>query len=426
MSGVANPQMLPPPPKQRGMRRLTKMPATVIIIIVALLTLLIILVWWALGIKIAYKDNEDYALSAQAPVVMHQDEQTPTPPVPPDAKPAAPQAPPVDPMAEIRKKAWERFYREWDEHQGKVHQAQFDAMTASPTGTSQIGAGGPQIAQPQMGPNGQPIYPGQPGYVAGVGGGGAGGGGGGGGSDRDRQLAFLHSGGSDPSTDYLANSQGLARPTQPISRWEIKTGTIITATLITKMNSDTPGHMLAQISGAVVDSNGNETLIPQGAKLWGTYDTAISYGQTRMVAGFTRILYPPPGNESLDIGMMGGSDMEGAAGFEDITNNHLGKIFLNAGLLALFSAGIQLSQPQPVNGFGGSTYSSGQIAAGAAAQQLGQLGMEFARKGLDIPPTEEIRKGYQFSILVTHDIAMPGYWKSGHFVYTDQQVNAVQ
>lgn len=400
-----------PVQKKRGMIRMTRVPAIGIVSGAVLVCVLLFLGWQAINNKLRHKEEEDWALPATSDLTKHAPESQPKT-LEPKAQPAPSPAvipPPVDPMEEVRKRAWALYYREWEEHQEKAHKAAFDAYTASPTGTPTAEGGG-IAGQPQLDPNGQMVMPG---------------GGHGGGTDRDRQLAFLNGNKSDPSTDYLSNSQGLAQPTAPLCRWEVKAGTTVTGTLTSKMNSDTPGMMIARVARTVPDDQtGTEPLIPQGSDLLGTYDSTISYGQTRLVAGFTRIIFPAPGRESLDIGMMGGSDQEGAAGFSDLTNNHLGKIFLNASLLALFSAATQLAQPQPVNGFGGSTYSSGQIAAGAAAQQLTALGMEFARRGLDIQPTEEIRKGYPFTILVTHDICFPHPWRPGHPVA--EQVNYVQ
>jgi type IV secretion system protein TrbI len=107
---------------------------------------------------------------------------------------------------------------------------------------------------------------------------------------------------------------------------------------------------------------------------------------------------------------MPGSDSTGQAGFSDITENHYGKIFLNALLVSLFSAGIQLSQP-PSSAF--QQYNPVQSAGGAIGSQMGQLGMEFARKGMSIPPTQRIRQGYEFAILTTKDIAFSRPWVAG-------------
>jgi type IV secretory pathway VirB10-like protein len=107
---------------------------------------------------------------------------------------------------------------------------------------------------------------------------------------------------------------------------------------------------------------------------------------------------------------MPGADQTGQAAFSDITENHYGKIFFNALLVSLFAAGVQLSQP-PSSSF--QQYNPVQTAGGAIGTQMATLGQEFARKGLDIPPTQRIRQGYQFTILTTKDIAFSKPWQEG-------------
>jgi type IV secretion system protein VirB10 len=100
---------------------------------------------------------------------------------------------------------------------------------------------------------------------------------------------------------------------------------------------------------------------------------------------------------------MPGADQSGYAGFEDLVNNHYWKVFGNALLLSVFAAGIQLSQPQAHND---QIFSSQQIIAGALGQQLGELGSETARRGLNIAPTLDIRPGFRFNVMVTQDIIL--------------------
>jgi type IV secretory pathway VirB10-like protein len=217
---------------------------------------------------------------------------------------------------------------------------------------------------------------------------------------------FLSSVASNPATDYSPFTL-----TDPLSPYELKAGDIITAKLESGLNSDTQGDIRALVTKHVYDySTGNYILIPQGSRLFGTYSAGTAYGQTRIMVAWTRIIYPGPCSQSLDLGAMTGSDQTGQAGFSDLTENHYGKIFLNALLVSLFSAGIQLSQP-PSSAF--QQYNPVQSASGAVGQQMGQLGMEFARKGMDIPPTQRIRQGYQFVVMSHKDIAFSRPWVEG-------------
>jgi type IV secretion system protein TrbI len=227
------------------------------------------------------------------------------------------------------------------------------------------------------------------------------------GTKKDQQpKGFMDAAASDPSTDYSPFML-----TDPISQYELKASDQITAKLLTELNSDSPGLMKAVVTNNVLDhATGMHILIPAGSTLVGTYDTNVSYGQTRVTTAWTRIIYPPPCDQSLDLGAMPGADQTGQAGFEDITNNHLGKIFTSAILVSVFGAAAQLSQPQG-NAF--QSYSPVQSAAGAIGQQTSQIGAQFMQKGLNIPPTQKIRQGYNFDVFLTKDVAFLQPWVAG-------------
>jgi len=79
------------------------------------------------------------------------------------------------------------------------------------------------------------------------------------------------------NSDYLQASLQ-----NPVSSYELQSGSIIPAILITGINSDLPGQITAQVSANVYDSiAGNDVLIPQGTKVIGIYDSKIAYGQER-------------------------------------------------------------------------------------------------------------------------------------------------
>lgn len=191
-----------------------------------------------------------------------------------------------------------------------------------------------------------------------------------------------------------------------ISPHEVKAGFIIPGVMISGINSDLPGQIIGQVRQNVYDSaTGRFLLIPAGAKLVGTYDSSVSAGQERVLVAWNRIIFPD--SSSVSIEAMPGADKSGFAGFHDKVDNHYWRTFGNAALLSLFSAGIQLSQPQAaVSG----TYNSQQIMAAEIGRQLGRLGMQLTQRNLNIQPTLEIRPGFQFSIMVTKDMILPP-WK---------------
>lgn len=198
---------------------------------------------------------------------------------------------------------------------------------------------------------------------------------------------------------------------------EVKQGSAIPATLIGGINSDVAGMIKAQVRQNVYDSaTGNTVLIPQGSVILGSFNRMVAYGQTRIEVAFTRIIFPD--QSSIDLGEMEGADMAGNAGFEDQVNNHWLRIWGNALLSAAFSSGIQLSQSANSLHGGSNTngYNAQQIIAAQTGQQLGEVGMEIARRGMNIPPTITIRPGYEFNVIVRKDMVLPAYqdrWGNG-------------
>jgi len=219
-------------------------------------------------------------------------------------------------------------------------------------------------------------------------------------SGQNEKAGFLSQ--RPTASDYLPNTREPAA-----SPFQIRAGTVIPAVMVGGVDSDLPGQILGQVRENVYDTaTGRYLLIPQGAKLVGTYDNRVTYGQSRVLVVWNRIIFPD--GSSLDINGMPGADQGGYAGFYGEVNNHYIRIFGSATLLSLFSAGIQLSQPQP-NADSNNVYSSQQIVAGAIGQQLGNAGLSFIQRGMDIAPTLKIRPGYLFNVMVTKDVVIPPY-----------------
>ncbi|MDI2113883.1 TrbI/VirB10 family protein [Commensalibacter nepenthis] len=209
---------------------------------------------------------------------------------------------------------------------------------------------------------------------------------------------------------------------------EVKEGTIIPAALIGAINSDKPGMIKAQVRQNVYDSaTGNTVLIPQGSSIVGFFRQTVSYGQNRIDVVFDRIIFPD--QSSVDLGSMQGADVSGNSGFKDKVNTHWWKIMGNALLVSAFSAGVQLSQnPNTLgsNNTGNNGYNAQQIVAAQVGMQTGQLGMQLAERGLNIPPTVTIRPGYKFNIMVRKDMVLPAYqdrWGNGDVHYITQKNN---
>lgn len=194
-----------------------------------------------------------------------------------------------------------------------------------------------------------------------------------------------------------------------LSPYELKRGSVIPATLITGINSDLPGRITAQVSQHVFDSaTGHRLLIPQGTKLFGRYDSDVSFGQSRVLVVWTDIIFP--NGSTLQIGGMAGTDAQGYGGFTDKVDRHYLRTFGSAALLAVIGTGIDMAVPES------STLSTQDTASDAArrnfAETFGRVVERTINRNLDVQPTLEIRPGYKFNVLVDQDIVFPGAYKA--------------
>jgi type IV secretion system protein VirB10 len=188
----------------------------------------------------------------------------------------------------------------------------------------------------------------------------------------------------------------------PASPYEIKSGTIIPAVMISGVNSDLPGMILAQVSQDVYDTaTGRQRLIPQGTRLVGRYDSSVAYGQKRVLVAWHRLIFPDA--SSLELGSMPGTDGAGYAGFTDKVDTHFFRVFGSAFLMSLIGAAYQLSQPDRQDP------NSPQVTlAEQIGQQMHTTASQLIRKNLNVQPTLNIRPGYRFNVFVTQDVALTG------------------
>lgn len=196
----------------------------------------------------------------------------------------------------------------------------------------------------------------------------------------------------------------------PRSPYELRAGFVVPATLISGINSELPGQIVAQVSQDVFDTaTGKWQLIPQGSRLVGQYSSDVAYGQSRVLVAWQRIVFPD--GKALDIGSMPGADSAGYSGFNDKVNNHYIRIFGSALLMSAITAGVSISQNCDDASSG--TGTSGKCAmTEALGQQLGMTTAALIAKNLNIAPTLEIRPGYRFNVIVTKDMTFSKPYRS--------------
>lgn len=193
----------------------------------------------------------------------------------------------------------------------------------------------------------------------------------------------------------------------PASPYEVQAGSVIPAAMLTVINSDLPGDVTAQVTENVYDSaTGNYLLIPQGSRLYGKYDSLISYAQNRVLVVWNRLIFP--NGNSIDLGGMVGTDETGQSGVQDQVNRHILGLTAALATATLVSFGPSLALDIGQSGGSGSTniYTN-------PAQTLGQdtnnIGQEFVSKELNRPNTITIRAGWPLRVMVNKDMILEPY-----------------
>ncbi|MBT2180955.1 conjugal transfer protein TrbI [Ralstonia pickettii] len=192
----------------------------------------------------------------------------------------------------------------------------------------------------------------------------------------------------------------------PRTPYTLIAGSVIPAGLVSSIKSEQPGEIIGTVTRDVYDTpRGKWVVIPQGTRLYGVYSNNVLYGQTTILVAFQRLIFPD--GKTLDIGSMRGADGAGNSGFSDQTDNHYLRIFGSSFLMAGITAGVALTQDRAMGNGGTTTYTAPTFSSEmsqALGQQLGQTTSQMVAKNLNIAPTQGIRPGYRFNIVVTKDI----------------------
>lgn len=201
------------------------------------------------------------------------------------------------------------------------------------------------------------------------------------------------------------------------TRFMLRTGSVIPGVLISGVNSELPGTIIAQVSQNVYDTpTGQYLLVPQGSRLIGAYSANVGYGQDRVFIAWQRIVFPD--GRALDVGSQPGTDAGGYTGFADQVDNHYLRTFGSAILLSAVVGGVSYSQQlaQSVPSYGSNLSAAGYSNNGLQQNLSQSLGNVFGnviaqmiQKNLNVAPTVKIRPGYRFNILVVKDFEMAPY-----------------
>lgn len=217
-------------------------------------------------------------------------------------------------------------------------------------------------------------------------------------NNQQRKLDFV----GNRDTAGIYNPHALQTPASP---YQVMAGSVIAASLITGINSDLPGLVIAQVTENVLDTvTGNILLIPQGSRLIGTYDSVVAFGQRRALLIWQRILLPD--GSSIEIDNLPATDTAGYAGLEDEVDFHTWQLIKGVALATLLGVGTELS-------LGDNESDLVKAMRESAQQNVSRAGQRITEKNLNIQPTITVRPGWPLRVIVHKDLVLRPYRAAG-------------
>ena len=182
----------------------------------------------------------------------------------------------------------------------------------------------------------------------------------------------------------------------------ISVGTIIPVRLMTGINTSISGQVVALILSDVYDSaTGTRLIIPQGSKLFGSYESEGA-NNGRIPLTFNQLALPDGGVWELGEESMMAMDGAGYSGVKGKIHHHTaqkigGGVFGSAiAALGSLAAGNTSSQ---------NTYTAGQLATKGALANIINSTSEMFKDSAKIKSTVTIAPGYEFNIYVKENIS---------------------
>lgn len=192
----------------------------------------------------------------------------------------------------------------------------------------------------------------------------------------------------------------------PVSRFSLHPGAIIPASLVTAISSEAPSPVIAQVTQGVYDSaTGDRLLVPQGARLIGSYRSATRYGQQRIAVTWSRLVMPDGRQIVLDELAVDGAGSSGVTGNVD---NHWGEVFGAAALGTLINVAAAATEDQRTVGliYGGVgvVVDPAEEAAREGVQRAASsVSSRVVDRSMSIPPTIHVTQGTRISALVMRE-----------------------
>jgi type IV secretion system protein VirB10 len=186
----------------------------------------------------------------------------------------------------------------------------------------------------------------------------------------------------------------------PLTVWQ---GAVIEAVLSTNINTDLPGECAAIVSKSLYNSlDGKYMVIPQNSRLFGSYNSSISYSQGRVQVGWHTLIRPD--GYQISLGNMQAADAQGAAGLKGFINDHPFQYLKALGLITAFNI-INTDLAPSAQTSGDNQYVQNLMAN--TQNIINTFGSKIIDRAMDVQPTIIIKSGLKINVVVNQNLILP-------------------
>lgn len=214
--------------------------------------------------------------------------------------------------------------------------------------------------------------------------------------------------------EFLAGAAATATARPPVAslqsaagRYLVGEGSVIRAVLLTNVNSDLPGRVLARITSDVYDSTQRHVVIPKGSMINGVYNSQVIVGQERLLMAMTRLTLP--NGNWIPLAGSSSTDMMGTSGVAADVDNHFMKMFGSSLVIGATSL-LLPRQDASVTTLPGTAGGNGAATVGSVfATTLNDVVKSLLDRNKNIAPTLRLHAGQEFIFMANQDMLMTPY-----------------
>ena len=207
--------------------------------------------------------------------------------------------------------------------------------------------------------------------------------------------------GSEKENFFNASSGNTGNGTY-LSKAALWDGTIISGALVTAINTDNPGVVIARVTENVYSSQDHSyLLIPEGSLFMATYNSSVSYGQNKVQVAWNLLIRPD--NYRVQLGNMNGVNAQGASGYKGSVSNHPFETLKALGMVAVYSI-LQTEMTNDINSQNNEYLKNAMTDVYAESSKLGN---KMVDRALDIKPTIKIKEGTEIKLITNVPMELP-------------------